>query len=119
MALIREAIEGAGIEANVEVARDGEQATDFIDRVDRETSMTAPAVIVLDINLPRKNGAEVLVHIRKSHRSRNARVLVVSTSRAASDRDRMNALGADDYFQKPNAYEAFMKLGERVRDLLK
>jgi CheY-like chemotaxis protein len=116
--LIREAIEAAGIEANVQVARDGQQATDFVDAADRDEAAPVPTLIMLDINLPKKHGNEVLAHVRKSIRSRAARVLVLSTSDAAGDRERMKALGADRYFRKPSDYKSFMNLGEVIREMM-
>ena len=117
--LIREAIGGAQIEADIQIARDGQQATDYIDAADRDAESPVPTLIVLDINLPKKHGSEVLAHLRKSVRCRGAKVLVVSTSDAAVDRERMSALGADGYFRKPSEFSAFMKLGDVVRELIR
>ena len=116
--LIQEALAAAEIVADVEIARDGEQATAFLDRAERDPEAPAPRLVILDINLPRKPGDEVLRHMRQSTRSRSALVLVVSTSDASKDRERMISLGADFYFRKPSDYDSFMKLGGIVRHFL-
>jgi CheY-like chemotaxis protein len=96
--LMRQAIKAANIDATLQVAKD--------------------ALILLDINLPRKQGGEVLQHMRKSRKCGNALVIAVSTSDAARDRDEMVRLGAKGYFRKPSNYVDFMKLGDMIKQLL-
>jgi len=100
------------------VAKNGEQAIGYFDRIDRENQTAKPALVILDINLPRKPGFEVLKHLRRSRRCAKARVIVVSTSNSARDREQMKELGADHYFQKPSEFAGFLKLGELVQELL-
>ncbi len=116
--LIREAIATAKIEADVQEVHDGHQAVQFIDAADREPEALYPDLILLDLNLPKKDGTAVLRHIRGSHACRNARVLIVSSSDSASDRAAIVALGVDGYFRKPSAYAEFLKLGVLVTNLL-
>jgi CheY-like chemotaxis protein len=58
--LIREAITAANMSVTVQVVRDGEQATDAFDATDRDDSLPCPDLVILDINLPKKSGTEVL-----------------------------------------------------------
>jgi CheY-like chemotaxis protein len=116
--LIQEAIEVSAVQLTVHVAKDGEQAVQFFDRVDGDSDMPCPALVILDINLPKKQGGDVLKHMRQSRKCSGALVLVVSTSDSAQDRERMAKLGADGYFRKPSAYDEFMKLGEIIKKLL-
>jgi chemotaxis family two-component system response regulator Rcp1 len=116
--LIRAAIEAARIDAEIHVVKDGEQAMKFFDQADADSSAPCPAVVLLDINLPRKPGGEVLRHMRESHRCANALVIVVSSSDSARDREDMTKLGANGYFHKPSGYIEFLKLGTMVRELL-
>lgn len=111
--LIRASIRRANIEADLHVLHDGELALEFIDR-----EAPCPDLVILDINLPRKSGGEVLEYLRTKGRYSEARVLIVSTSNAAEDREAMSRLGADGYFHKPSEYVEFMRLGEVVRDML-
>ena len=116
--LIRTAITGANISADLYVVKDGEDAVRFLDEADANDAAPSPALVILDINLPKKQGGEVLKHIRKSRRSGNALVIAASTSDSGGDRDQMTKLGANGYFRKPSEYAEFMKLGDVVRELL-
>ncbi len=108
--LIRETIEATGLNAEVHIARDGEEATRFFDEADQNDSAPCPAMVILDINLPKKGGGEILKHLRQSRRCGTAAVIAVSTSQAARDREAMLKGGANAYFRKPSEYEAFLKL---------
>jgi CheY-like chemotaxis protein len=116
--LIREAIAAENIEAELHVVHDGNQAVRLIDAVDREPDALCPDLILLDLNLPRKDGTTVLRHMRGSRACRNARVLIVSSSDLASDREALESLGFDGFFRKPSDYAEFLKLGPLVKGLL-
>ena len=116
--LIRTAITEANIHADVQVVRDGEQAIRFIDEVEGELELPCPALVVLDINLPRKQGGDVLKHLRQSRRGAHTLVIAISTSDSQHDRESMMGLGANGYFRKPSEYADFMKLGDMIKDVL-
>ena len=116
--LISEAITLANLEADLKVVTDGDKAIRFFEQVDSDDSIACPALVILDINLPRKNGSQVLQQMRTTRRCANALVLVVSSSDSAKDRDVMAKLGANGYFRKPSDYDQFMKLGGLVKNLL-
>jgi CheY-like chemotaxis protein len=116
--LIREAIEAKKLPMVLHVVRDGEQATLYFDEADGDASMPCPSLDILDINLPKKQGSEVLKHMRRSRRCANALVIAISTSDSGQDREQMTELGVNGYFHKPSEYAAFMKLGDVVKALL-
>jgi DNA-binding response OmpR family regulator len=116
--LIEEAIGATRLPLTLYVAKDGEQAIRFFDRADAHADLPCPTLIILDINLPKKQGGDVLKHMRLSRRCADALVIVVSTSDSVQDREQMRNLGADGYFHKPSAYDEFMKLGDIVKELL-
>jgi len=116
--LIRAAIQTAEIVADVHVVRDGEQAVKFFEQADSDITAPCPALVILDINLPKKTGGEVLEQMRRSGRCCSALVIAVSTSESPHDRENMMRLGAHSYFHKPSEYQNFMKLGDVVKDLL-
>jgi DNA-binding response OmpR family regulator len=116
--LIREAILATRIRAELHVVDDGDKAVQFFDRIDRTEGAPCPALVILDINLPKRPGGEVLRHMRKSRKCCNAPVLVVSTSDSVQDREEMAGLGANAYFHKPSDYDGFMKLADIIRPLL-
>jgi CheY-like chemotaxis protein len=117
--LIRQAISVAQVNAAVTVVYDGHQAVEFIDKAEAGQEVRCPDLVLLDLNLPKKNGIEVLSHMRKSSACKDALVLVVTSSDSAGDREAIRALGFDGYFRKPSVYAEFMKLGPMIRDLLK
>ena len=116
--LIQEAIGATRLSLTLHVAKDGEQAIRFFDRADAQADMPCPALVILDINLPKKQGGDVLKHMRLSRRCADALVIVVSTSDSMQDREQMRNLGAEGYFHKPSQYDEFMKLGDIVKTLL-
>jgi CheY-like chemotaxis protein len=116
--LIRRAITAGIFPAGFHVVSDGHQAIEFFDEVESDAAKSCPDVVILDINLPKKQGADVLRNMRKRSRCANARVIVVSTSELEGDRAILNELGADVYFRKPSDLDEFMKLGEIVKGLL-
>jgi chemotaxis family two-component system response regulator Rcp1 len=116
--LIQEAIEAKKLALALYVVKDGEQAVRYFDQVDKDDAAPCPSLVILDINLPKKQGGEVLKHMRRSLRCRDALVIAVSTSDSARGRQQMMELGANDYFRKPSEYAAFMKLGDVVKRLL-
>lgn len=116
--LIRETIEAAGIKAPIHVVQNGEEATHFFDHADRDDSAPCPSLVILDINLPKKHGTQVLQHLRQSRRCRNASVIVVSTSNAAKDREDVMMNGANAYFCKPSKYDEFLKLADLIQEWL-
>ncbi len=116
--LIREAMEAIRLPFTLQVVEDGEQAVRFFDQADDDPGMPCPALVILDINLPKKQGSDVLRHMRQSRKCANVPVIAVSTSDSAEDRERMTKLGMDRYFRKPSDYDEFMKLGQIVKALL-
>ena len=110
--LIREALESAGVRAELDVVHDGQAALRFLDQ------KAPPALVLLDLNLPKFSGREVLQRIRANVRTADLAVLVVTSSALSQDREQVTELGFDGYFQKPSDYAAFLKLGPLVKGLL-
>ena len=103
---------------STEIANDGEKAMEIFNRFDSNPDILCLDLILLDINLPRMRGSEVLEHMRASKKCGDSKVLVVTSSDSPSDIEEMNRLGANGYFKKASEFSEFMKLGEIVRSLL-
>jgi CheY-like chemotaxis protein len=116
--LIREALETAEVNANVHVVTDGHAAIKFFDAVEADENIPCPALVLLDMNLPKRNGNEVLNYLRQTTRCRDAQVIIVSSSDAPRDRASIADLAVAGYFKKPSDYAAFMRLGALVKAVL-
>ena len=113
--LIKDAILLHKLPAKLRVVENGEQAFEFIDAADQGTEL-CPALLILDLNLPRKSGREVLKHLRQSKTCADVPVLIVTSS--GVDRVEMEGLGGTGYFRKPTDYDEFMKVGGLIKSLL-
>jgi CheY-like chemotaxis protein len=116
--LVKEAIEACGLRVAIHFMDDGEQAVRYMERIDTDPSLPCPRLFLLDLNLPRMSGLEVLAQIRQSKRCASSKVLVMTSSNAGRDREESAALGATAYFIKPCGYEAFLRLGAVIEELL-
>jgi DNA-binding response OmpR family regulator len=115
--LVREAIRMENLPLEVYIAPDGERAIDVIVKAENDPDATCPHVLLLDINLPRIDGFEVLRRIRASDKFKNLPVLMVTSSDSPADRNEAAKLGAG-YFRKPVTYDEFVKIGTFLRRLL-
>ncbi len=116
--LVREALEQEGLDFNLRVFEDGEKAVEFLEAVDRGEAEACPHLLLLDLNLPKKTGAEVLECVRKTVRCAHMQVVVLTSSDSPKDKEEVARLGATYYFRKPSRLAEFMRLGEVVKDLL-
>jgi DNA-binding response OmpR family regulator len=78
-----------------------------------------PALILLDLNLPKVTGFEVLAAIRDDARLANVPVIVVTSSDSTEDMKTIHDLGATAYFRKPHDLDQFMRLSDVVKAALK
>ncbi len=114
--LVREALSMHLPEAQLDVAEDGEIALHEIEKSDPDGRPNCPDLLLLDLNLPKRTGDEVLERFRQ--RCHRAPVIIITSSDAQRDRERTARLGANFYFRKPSNYDDYMKLGEVARDLI-
>ncbi|MDX2151233.1 MAG: response regulator [Bryobacteraceae bacterium] len=115
--LIQEAIGGED-GAELRVVTDGEQALEYLAAAETGGSRRAPDLILLDINLPKRSGDEILARIRAGALTRDVPVIVVTSSESPRERAHMMELGADYYFSKPINLDEYMKIGAITRRLL-
>ena len=115
--LLREVMKQEGLSCRMEVAEDGEKAIRILNDVDAG-SQQAPDLLLVDLNVPRQNGTQVLEHLRSSPRCGKTPVVMMSTSDTPTERKRAFDLGATEYFCKPSSLTEFMRLGKLVRRLL-
>jgi CheY-like chemotaxis protein len=106
-ALTIRALRKANIENGIVVARDGEEALDFLFGRTNDSPGTLPKVILLDLKIPKVEGLEVLKRIRESDRTRILPVVVLTSSDEESDIKGSYGFGANSYIRKPVDYNEF------------
>lgn len=111
--LLREALNEQRIPYHLTVVTDGEQAQLAIEEAQGDS---LPDLIVLDLNLPKSDGGDVLRKIRERPELSNAPVIVLTSSDSPRDRSAIAALGASCYITKPSDLDAFMELGKTLMD---
>jgi len=86
--------------------------------MDEDPSLICPDLFLLDLNLPRRPGDEILARIRQTSRCATVPVIVITSSDSPQDRARTRQLGASFYFRKPADLEKFMAIGGIIRKFL-
>lgn len=99
--LIREALKDATVPYRLTIAYDGEQALNLLCRSYGVVNACRPDFVLLDLNLPKVDGLEVLKAIKRDPRLRRTPVVVLTSSSAQSDVDQAYDLGANAYLRKP------------------
>ena len=94
--------------AHVSTAADGEEAMAFLQHQGKFTGAAAPDLVMLDLNLPRKDGRTVLAEVRASAALRKLPVVIFTTSQARPDIERSYELGANCYVTKPGNLQDFV-----------
>jgi CheY-like chemotaxis protein len=117
--LVCEALAIHQIQHVVHVLEDGEEALRYISRIGLDPAAPCPDVLLLDLNLPKAEGIEILRGFRNNVACASTPVIVVTSSDAAAERERANALGVTRYFRKPTSLAAFLELGAVVLDVLR
>ncbi len=116
--LVREALRLHDLDVSLHVVRDGETAILFIETAERDETAPCPHLAVLDLNLPRKSGIEVLARLRRSEKCGDIPVAIISSSRSPAETATLTQLRADHFFTKPSDYTKFMSLGAILKRLL-
>jgi chemotaxis family two-component system response regulator Rcp1 len=109
--LVRRALEKHGLKHQLTVAHNGEEAMKFLKQAEQGPVADAPELVLLDLNLPKVDGSQVLSHIRQTGAFATTPVIIITSSDSPADRDRALSLGANVYFRKPTDLNSFMKLG--------
>jgi|SRR5581483_5475640 len=116
--VIRRALRDSGISFELDVVSDGEEALSFLTKEAEVSGYALPSIILLDWNLPRVSGSEVLAYIRQNDRLRGIPVVVVTSTNSPADVREIRKLGANAHFRKPTDLDAYLDLKTIVVDLL-
>jgi CheY-like chemotaxis protein len=108
--ITREALAEQQVPGALHVVHDGDQALQFVHRTGRYTAAPRPDLVLLDLNLPRRGGLEVLAELKSHPSLRLIPVVVLSTSSAEEDIVRSYSLHANAYVSKPAEADSFMSV---------
>ena len=114
--LTLEAFKNGKVYTHLSVARDGVEALAFLRREGKYAKVPRPDLILLDLNLPKKDGREVLKEIKTDKNLKRIPVVVLTTSRAQNDILKAYTLHANCYITKPIEFELFNKVVRSVED---
>ncbi len=112
--LTRDSLADSKVRLEVAVAVDGAEALAYLHREPPFQSVPVPDLILLDLNLPKLDGRQVLAEIRKSERLRKVPVVILTSSEAETDIVRSYELGANCYVTKPVGLAAFQAIVRSV-----
>jgi CheY-like chemotaxis protein len=111
--LVKEALEENGINNHLRQLADGDELLDYLlkkGRYSKSPDWSSPELILLDLNMPRKDGREALAEIKGHPSLRKIPIVVFTTSNAAEDIRRCYELGANTYINKPESFDSLVNL---------
>lgn len=114
--LTKEAFKIGKIQNNMHVVYDGEEAMDFLYRRGAYSDAPRPDIILLDLNLPKKDGREVLKEIKSDEHLKTIPVVILTTSSAEEDIIRTYGLHANCYITKPVDLDKFLTIVQMIED---
>ncbi len=114
--LIREAFDFNKVHNNLNVVSDGEQALDYLRGTGEYTARIRPDLVLLDLNLPRKDGREVLAEVKGDPQLRTIPIVVLTTSEAEEDVLKSYQLHANAYVTKPVDFQRFVSIVRQIDD---
>jgi chemotaxis family two-component system response regulator Rcp1 len=114
--LTTEALKEINMQSNLHVVNDGEKALAFLQQQGSYSNAVRPDLILLDLNLPKKSGREVLARIKTNSRLRCIPVIILTTSKSEKDIEELYNLHANCYIVKPADFEQFINAVKAIVD---
>lgn len=112
--LVREGLEESKLTNNLSVVRDGVEAMAFLHREGQYADAPRPDLILLDLNMPKKDGREVLTEIKTDDNLKTIPVVIMTTSPLEEDIIKSYKLHANAYIIKPVRLESFLKIVQDI-----
>jgi two-component system, chemotaxis family, response regulator Rcp1 len=116
--VIKELLAGYGPDLEVHLLTNGQAALLYLQELAGDEKAPCPALILLDLNLPKVTGVEVFRALRSNSRCSGIPVIIVTSSSADADLYAAQQLGAECYFRKPTELAAYMELTELIKRVL-
>ena len=101
----------------LQVIDNADHAMNYLDDLAQHAQPRSPAIMLLDLNLPQRDGRELLQRVRSIPEGSDIQVVIVTGSNNPADRRETLAMGADAYFVKPSHLNEFMQLGQLIKQL--
>ncbi len=114
--LTQEALKSHKVQNNLHVVTDGEEAMAFLRKQGKYKDVPRPDIILLDLNLPKKDGREVLAEIKSDPLLKSIPVVIVTSSEAEQDVIKSYNLNANCYVTKPVILDQFIKVVQSIND---
>ncbi len=114
--LTRIALEDSKISVNLNVVEDGVEAMAFLRKQEKYANVPHPDIVLLDLNLPRKDGREVLAEIKTDQHLKRIPVVVLTTSQAEEDILKAYNLSANCYIAKPVDFDQFVRIVKSIEN---
>ena len=114
--LTQEALKSHKLQNNLHVVTDGEEAMAFLRKQGKYKDAPRPDIILLDLNLPKKDGREVLAEIKSEPGLKTIPVVIISSSEAEQDIIKSYNLNANCYVTKPVNFDQFIKVVQSIND---
>jgi CheY-like chemotaxis protein len=114
--LTRIALEDSKISVNLHIVEDGVEAMTFLRKQENYANAPHPDIILLDLNLPKKDGREVLAEIKADDKLRRIPVVVLTTSQSESDILKAYNLSANCFITKPVDFDQFVKIVQSIEN---
>ena len=115
--LVKRALSQIGLDYELFVIEDVQGAKSLLARVGDD--VPCPDLLLMDLNLPRTDGTELIRMFRDNPNCKSVPVIVVTSSDSPKDRARVADLGVNEYFRKPSDLTEFMRLGDLVSAVLR
>jgi CheY-like chemotaxis protein len=118
VSLLKLALRDAKVDCEMTVIDDGGAALDYFHEYKQRPDSVTPDLVVLDLNLPKNDGLEIMEAMRANPRFREVPVALFSSSSAASERSRLKAFHVGRYLAKPPDLDGFLRIGGMLKELL-
>jgi DNA-binding response OmpR family regulator len=112
--LTQEALKDGKIKNNLSIIYDGEEAMDFIYKRNKHKDAVRPDLIILDLNLPKKSGQEILAEIKEDEDLKTIPVIILTTSKSEEDIIKSYQLNANCYLVKPIDLNSFFEVVKSI-----
>lgn len=115
-ALAKEAFKNGKLLNELVIVGDGEECIEYLKKEGQYKDATRPDVLLLDLNMPKKNGLEVLADIKKNDDLKTIPVIILTTSESEHDIIKSYQLQASTYITKPVEFENFLEVAKQIKE---